>query len=775
MRSSAGELGDLNSTQYRDLCDCAQLLEDTLKDGALSVDLRRYLPPPGAPHRRTFLLELIKTELEIRYRLLQKCPLEEFVRRYPELGGPEKLPPSLVYEEYRVRWLYGDCLPLDEYRARFPLQFEELTRLVRQNPLPEPPPSAPTPTLFGTAIPPGNGYKPPPKSERVEDVVLEELTGYTKQAFLGNGAFGEVWTALAPGDVEVALKVMLSALDHAATRRELKALEKIKQLRHPFLLKTQAFGLFENKLGIVMELADGSLSDRDQECKAEGLKGIPLDELVAYFGQAAEALDYLDAQHVAHRDIKPQNLLRLKGFAKVADFGLARAQDQLMDDVSVMCGSPHYMAPEVWQQKVHRHSDQYSLAATYVELRLGRHLFPGKGLHQVAEQHRKSEPKLDPLPAAEQAVLKQALAKDPDQRFPTCVAFTRALKEATSPKPVVPSQGWGAKVAIAFLTFALAALLVFRYFFPPAPGTPPTLQVLVPSPDIVPRLKGWEPVDSEDIVEDRNSRRYYRRQGRQLGGQQVVVLLVPRIKPTDPESFYIMENKVWNDLYAVFMSDPKAQQLFKQYSSRPGCDRLVSPMPQPPLPVAASVVPLWRRGGYAPAFNPVPDKEPFFGVDGPKGRLPVFRVTVTEAHCFAEWLDGRLPSKKQWLKAAGKDEDVTRQGPFDGAPEDTRDLAVGLLTDGPWPVDRGERDRSIYRCRQMASNGKEWTRDLADKEPGAAAEIPLEEMKLPRHVSVLGQTYLSEKPLIWDEMNTPPVEECTKASYEVTFRVVLEP
>ena len=64
------------------------------------------------------LHELIKTEMEVRYRRRQNYPLEEFLRRYPELGGPEKLPAGLLYEEYRVRQRHGTvtrvpfCCPL---------------------------------------------------------------------------------------------------------------------------------------------------------------------------------------------------------------------------------------------------------------------------------------------------------------------------------------------------------------------------------------------------------------------------------------------------------------------------------------------------------------------------------------------------------------------------------------------------------------------------------------------------------------------------------------
>src|SRR5207248_10914085 len=110
-------------------------------------------------------------------------------------------------------------------------------------------------------------------------------------------------------------------LDDTATQRELRALDLVCRLNHPFLLQTQLYWVDEGHLVIVMELADGSLGDWLKECQATGLTGIPVDPLLRYFLQAAEALDFLHGQQppVIHRDIKPANLLRVKGFAKVAD------------------------------------------------------------------------------------------------------------------------------------------------------------------------------------------------------------------------------------------------------------------------------------------------------------------------------------------------------------------------------------------------------------------------------------------------------------------------
>jgi serine/threonine protein kinase len=306
--------------------------------------------------------------------------------------------------------------------------------------------------------------------------------GYKLIQRIGAGTFGEVWRAEAPGGVEVAIKIIFRPISDQEVKRELAALDLLKRLRHPYLLQTQAYWLADERLHIAMELGDCSLRDRVREAQKTGEAGIPLDELLRYFHESAEALDFLHSERVLHRDVKPENILLMKRHAKVADFGLARLLQPDRASVSASgAGTPRYMAPEVWHNRVNPASDQYSLALTYLELRLGRHLKEGGNMMDWMFFHLQETPDLSAFGHDEREVLLRALSKEPTNRFPSCTAMAEELATAAKHSPLVaprlvPDHGSVAVAEAAAIEDFGTIAPVGRTFrdLMPAPQTPPS-------------------------------------------------------------------------------------------------------------------------------------------------------------------------------------------------------------------------------------------------------------------------------------------------------------
>lgn len=283
----------------------------------------------------------------------------------------------------------------------------------------------------------------------------EPVPGYRLLEPLGKGGFGEVWKAIAPGGVLKAVKLVHGNLQSAVEggeeiiAKELKSLELVKSVRHPYLLALDRYDVVQGQLLIVMELADRSLWDRFTEARKEKLPGIPRAELLHYMSEAAEALDLMNLRYgLQHSDVKPQNLFLVHRHIKVADFGLVRDLEG-MKAAKTGGVSPLYAAPETFEGWVSRYSDQYSLGIVYQEMLTGQRPFDGTNGRQLLMQHVQMPPNLSSLPAADRSAVARALAKDPADRFASCGAFVQALRGTPAPprlsalKPVrTASDSW---------------------------------------------------------------------------------------------------------------------------------------------------------------------------------------------------------------------------------------------------------------------------------------------------------------------------------------------
>ena len=104
-------------------------------------------------------------------------------------------------------------------------------------------------------------------------------------------------------------------------------------------------------------------------------------------------------------------------------------------------GTFAYMAPEVWGGHANAMSDQYSLAYSYAELRLGKRPFTHTDFASLMFDHMQRTPDLTPMSEAEQRIVMQALAKLPENRFPTCVDFARHASGWSRTPPIRRRSG----------------------------------------------------------------------------------------------------------------------------------------------------------------------------------------------------------------------------------------------------------------------------------------------------------------------------------------------
>ncbi|MBL8824964.1 MAG: protein kinase [Planctomycetia bacterium] len=271
----------------------------------------------------------------------------------------------------------------------------------------------------------------------------EPIPGYRLIERLGGGGFGEVWKCEAPGKIQKAIKFVYGDLedvgavdDSIKAEQELRSIERIKNIRHPYILSIERYEIIEGRLIIVTELADCNLYDRFRVYRSKGLMGIPREELLGYMEEIAEALDIMTTEHdLLHLDIKPQNLFLMYNHIKIGDFGLVKDLEGV--NAKVTGGvTPVYAAPETFEGYVSRCSDQYSLAIVFQELLTGIRPFSGTNAKQLMMQHIQAVPNVEPLPPADRHIISKALSKKPGDRWENCMTMVHMLRHSLL-KPTV--------------------------------------------------------------------------------------------------------------------------------------------------------------------------------------------------------------------------------------------------------------------------------------------------------------------------------------------------
>ncbi len=296
-------------------------------------------------------------------------------------------------------------------------------------------------------------------------MAIEELQDgrYHRMRLLGSGGMGEVYLMQ---DTRVSRQVAIKVIRSEgtaypdrdtitdATRLFQREARAIAALEHSNILPLYDFGE-ETRDGttitymVMPYCADGSLEDYLRQ-RASRL--LPPRNVAYLIEQAAEALQDAHDHGVIYLDVKPSNFL-LRGNKKnpdhptllLADFGIARNFTTVASASHTIRGTPTSMAPEQWGSNPVSATDQYALAVMAYELLAGRPPFVG-GMEQLMYQHFSVQPPPPStfnsrLPVAIDAVILRALAKKPEERYPSVTDFASALTEAAQQTPDVGAEG----------------------------------------------------------------------------------------------------------------------------------------------------------------------------------------------------------------------------------------------------------------------------------------------------------------------------------------------
>ncbi len=370
----------------------------------------------------------------------------------------------------------------------------------------------------------------------------KRLGSYEILAIVGVGGMGEVYKARDTRlDRIVALKVLP---DHVAGDPDLRSrfereAKAISSLSHPHICTLHDVGSEAGVEFLVMEYLEG-------ETAAQRLaKGpLPLQQVLRYGVEIAQALERAHRQGITHRDLKPGNLMLTKSGVKLLDFGLAKLKPVSLErgagstptaaaDLTgsgTILGTLQYMAPEQVEGKpVDHRADIFAFGAILYELVTGKKAFEGGSQASLIGAILRDEPPpistLQPLsPPALDALVATCLAKDPDERWQSAADVGRQLELMqgsgasfqVGPARAVPAQTPARRVAATAIVMLLGGALLgaaAHWLLEPQPDVePPVVTRFTITPLAPAELTSVNPVDIE-ISPDGKRVAYFARSG----------------------------------------------------------------------------------------------------------------------------------------------------------------------------------------------------------------------------------------------------------------------
>jgi serine/threonine-protein kinase len=266
----------------------------------------------------------------------------------------------------------------------------------------------------------------------------EKLGKYEIRGQLGKGAMGTVldgWDPILLRRVAIKTVNLPAGSDSEAQddlARFMREAQAAGRLTHPNIVGAYDYGETDKVAYIVMEFVDG----RTLKDVLDKKEVMPLMAVVRVMDDLLAGLQYSHDRGVVHRDIKPANVMLTKeGQAKIADFGIARIENSSLTQAGTVLGTPAYMSPEQFMgQVVDLRTDIYSSGVLLYQLLTGERPFEGSMTSIMHKVLNVPPPKPSALsvtcPPGFDVVVARAMAKRPDDRFPSAAAFAEAIRAA---------------------------------------------------------------------------------------------------------------------------------------------------------------------------------------------------------------------------------------------------------------------------------------------------------------------------------------------------------
>jgi serine/threonine-protein kinase len=339
---------------------------------------------------------------------------------------------------------------------------------------------------------------------------------YEVRAMIGRGAVGTVFEAWDPFISRTVAIKTLPLIDTGDEGKELyerfkREAQAAGRLHHPSIVSAYDYGETSSSAYIVMEHLSGP-SLKALLAKREPLR---LTDISRIMHSVLAGLQHSHERGVVHRDIKPGNIVfAASGDVKITDFGIAHLESSGMTRAGSVLGTPAYMAPEqVLGEAVDARTDIYSAGVVFYELLTGRRPFEGSEasiMHKIVHMEAPRPSQLAPtISPGFDAIIAQAIAKNPADRYQSASEFDAALRDALERTPALPDESGASDGCDVTVQTQL----------PPAPAEMPLIPNEAPPPTLAP-----EPVTPSPTLGLRRRKAGDRSRLLLIGGAGAVVL-----------------------------------------------------------------------------------------------------------------------------------------------------------------------------------------------------------------------------------------------------------